>query len=220
MISAFIMAAQQMSDPRARRVIWFAIAAAVGAFILLWVTIGLLLANTAFFSIGWLETGVDWLGGLATGVLSWLLFPTAIIAVIGLFLEEIASAVEARHYPDLGVAHGQNISDTILTTLRFLSIMLVLNILMLPLLLTGPLFPFVFFSVNGYILGREYFELVALRRIGASEATALRKRNGLKLFATGALIAFLLTVPVINLLVPIIATAMMVHLFEDFRNHA
>jgi CysZ protein len=219
-ISAFIKAAQQISDPRARRVIWFALAAAAGVFILLWVVIGFLLANTALFSIGWLETAIDWLGGLATGVLTWLLFPAAISAVIGLFLEEIASAVEARHYPGLGAAHGQALGDTVLTTLRFLAIMLALNILMLPLLLAGPLFPFVFYSVNGYLLGREYFELVALRRLGPAEATALRKRNGFKLFMTGALIAFLLTVPVVNLLAPIIATGMMVHLFEDFRNRA
>ena len=216
MISAFIKAAQQISDPRARRVIWFALAAAAGVFVLLWVVIGFLLANTALFSIGWLETAIDWLGGLATGVLTWLLFPAAISAVIGFFLEEIASAVEDRHYPHLSQAHGLNFSDTVLTTLRFLGIMLALNILMLPLLLTGPLFPFVFYSVNGYLLGREYFELVALRRMSPTEATALRKQNAFKLFLTGALIAFLLTVPIINLLAPIIATGMMVHLFESF----
>jgi uncharacterized protein involved in cysteine biosynthesis len=217
MINAFIKAAQQISDPRARRVIWFALAAAAGVFILLWMAIGLLLANTAFFSIGWIETAIDWLGGLATGVLTWLLFPAAISAVIGFFLEEIANAVEARHYSHLEPAHGLNFSDTVLTTLRFLSIMLALNVLMLPLLLTGPFFPFVFYSVNGYLLGREYFELVALRRMGRAEVTALRKANAFKLFFTGALIAFLLTVPVVNLLAPIIATGMMVHLFEDFR---
>jgi len=216
-INAFIKAAQQVSDPRARRVIWFALAAAAGVFILLWTVVGFLLANTAFFSIGWLETAIDWLGGLATGILTWLLFPAAISAVIGLFLEEIATAVEARHYPHLEQAHGLSFSDTVLTTLRFLAIMLALNILMLPLLLTGPLFPFVFYSVNGYLLGREYFELVALRRLSPSEATALRKQYGFRLFLTGALIAFLLTVPVVNLLAPIIATGMMVHLFEEFR---
>lgn len=220
MISAFIKAAQQISDPRARRVIWFALAAAVGVFVLLWTVVGFLLANTALFSIGWLETAIDWLGGLATGVLTWLLFPAAISAVIGLFLEEIAAAVEGRHYPHLEQPRGLNLSDTILTTLRFLAIMLALNILMLPLLLTGPFFPFVFYTVNGYLLGREYFELVALRRLSPLEATALRKQHGFKLFLTGALIAFLLTVPVVNLLAPIIATGMMVHLFEGFRKAA
>ena len=217
MIRAFINAARQISDPRARRVIWVALGAAAGVFICLWILIGFLLANTALFSIGWLELAIDWLGGLATGALTWLLFPAVISAVIGLFLEDIASAVEARHYPDLGPPTGTEFSDTALTTLRFLLIMLTLNILMLPFLLTGPLFPFIFYSVNGYLLSREYFELVALRRLGRTEATALRKRNAMKLFMTGVLIAFLLTVPIVNLLAPIIATGMMVHLFEKFR---
>jgi CysZ protein len=219
-IKAFIKAAQQISDPRARRVIWIALAAAAGVFVLLWILIGFLLANTALFSIPLLETAIDLLGGLATGVLTWLLFPAAISAVIGLFLEDIASAVEDRHYPDLGPATDGNFSDTVLTTLRFLAILLTLNILMLPFLLTGPLFPFVFYSVNGYLLSREYFELVALRRLGRAETKALRKRYAMKLFMTGVLIAFLLTVPVVNLLAPIIATGMMVHLFEDFRARA
>ncbi len=217
MIKAFIKAAEQISDPRARKVIWIALAASVGVFISLWMVIGFLLANTALFSIGWLEAAIDFLGGLATGMLTWLLFPAAISAVIGLFLEEIASAVEARHYPNLGPATGGRLGDTLLTTLRFLLIMLALNIMMLPFLLTGPLFPFVFYSVNGYLLSREYFELVALRRLGRAETRALRKQNAMKLFITGVVIAFLLTVPIVNLLAPIIATGMMVHLFEDFR---
>ena len=220
MIKAFIKAAQQISDPRARRVVWVALAAAAGVFIALWFVLGFILANTALFSIGWLEAAIDVLGGLATGVLTWLLFPAVISAVIGLFLEDIAQAVEARHYPALSSAVGLDTGNTVLTTLRFLGIMLVLNILMLPFLLTGPLFPFVFYSVNGYLLSREYFELVALRRMGPADVQALRKRNGTKLFFTGVLIAFLLTIPVVNLLAPIIATGMMVHLFEDFRARA
>jgi uncharacterized protein involved in cysteine biosynthesis len=74
--------------------------------------------------------------------------------------------------------------------------------------------------VNGYLLSREYFELVALRHMGLTEAKALRKKNAFQLFLTGVLVAFMLTVPMVNLLAPIIATGMMVHLFEDFRNSA
>ena len=218
MIQAFIKAAGQITDPKARQVVWIALATAGAIFVLLWTLVGFLLANTAFFSIGWLETVIDWLGGLAAGALTWLLFPAAISAVIGFFLEDIANAVERRHYPDLDPAFAKATSVTILTTLRFLAIMLTLNILMLPFLLTGPLFPFVFYSVNGYLLSREYFELVALRHLGPAEAKALRKKNAFQLFLTGVLVAFMLTVPVLNLLTPIIATGMMVHLFEDFNN--
>ncbi len=219
-IKAFILAARQISDPRARRVVWFALAAAVCVFAALWVALGFLLANTALFSIGLLEAAVDLLGGLATVVLTWLLFPAAISAVISLFLEDIAAAVEARHYPDLQPAAGAGLGDSLRTAARFFGILLALNILMLPFLFIGPLFPFVFWAVNGYLLSREYFELVALRRMAPDQARALRKRNGVTLFLSGVLIAFLLTVPVVNLLAPIIATAMMVHLFEDFRARA
>ena len=218
MINAFIMAAGQISDPKARRVVWIALATTVAVFVLLWTLVGLLLANTALSSIGWLETPINWLGGLATGAVTWLLFPAAISAVIGLFLDDIANAVERRHYPDLPPAFTATTGVTMLTTIRFLAIMLSLNILMLPFLLLGPLFPFVFYSVNGYLLSREYFELVALRRLGLVEAKALRKKNAFQLFLTGVLVAFMLTVPIVNLLAPIIATGMMVHLFEDFSN--
>jgi CysZ protein len=219
-IKAFIMAAGQISDPKARRVVWIALATAVAVFVLLWTLVGLLLANTALSSIGWLDTAINWLGGLATGVLTWLLFPAAISAVIGFFLEDIANAVERRHYPDLAPAFTATTGVTMLTTIRFLAIMLSLNILMLPFLLTGPFFPFVFYSVNGYLLSREYFELVAWRHLGPAEAKALRKKNAFQLFFSGVIVAFMLTVPIVNLLAPIIATGMMVHLFVDFRNRA
>jgi len=220
MIRALIKATDQILDPKARRVVWIALATAIVVFVLLWVLVGALLINTASFSIGWLEIAINWLGGLATGALTWLLFPSAISAVIGFFLEDIASAVEQRHYPDLGPANVISTANTVLRTLRFLAIILSLNILMLPFLLTGPLFPFVFYSINGYLLGREYFELVAFRRTGTSEAKALRKKHAFQIFLVGIFVAFMLTVPIVNLLAPIITTGMMVHLFEDFSHRA
>ena len=95
--------------------------------------------------------------------------------------------------------------------------MVVLNLVMLVFLLIPPLFPFVFYGVNGYLLGREFFELVALRRIGLEEVRNLRKAHRGRLFLAGIVIAFLFTVPGLNLVAPVIATAVMVHLFEDFR---
>ncbi|NQV47218.1 MAG: EI24 domain-containing protein [Rhodospirillaceae bacterium] len=217
MIKAFVKACAQVSDPAARRVVLLSIGAAVMVFILLWVAIGFLLTSTSLFALGWLETAIDLLGGLATGVLTWLLFPAVITTVIGLFLEDIAAIVEARHYPDLSPAIAAPIMDTVLTTLKFLGVLIAVNLMVLPFLLTGPLFPFVFYAANGYLLSREYFELVALRRLGAAEARTLRKAHQMTLFISGVVIALMLTVPVVNLLAPIIATAMMVHLFEGWR---
>jgi uncharacterized protein involved in cysteine biosynthesis len=72
-----------------------------------------------------------------------------------------------------------------------------------------------FYALNGYLLGREYFELVALRHLPAPAAAQLRRRHRVKLFWGGVTIAFLSSLPVVNLLVPVIATAFMVHVFEQ-----
>ena len=217
MFSVFGKGISQLSDRRTRKVLCFSIAAAMAVIAVLWAGIGALLTMTALFEIGWLETAVDLLGGLATLVLTWFLFPGVISAVIGLFLEDIAAAVEARHYPDLPEAQGLPAMKAALVCVRYLGAVIVLNVLALFFLIFPPVFPFVFYGVNGYLLSREYFELVALRRIGPVEARALRKANGGRLFVAGVIITLLLTVPVINLLAPVVATAAMVHLFEDCR---
>lgn len=217
MLSAFLKAVAQLNDPATRRVVWRSVGAAIAVFAGLGLGIGYLLSATAFFTLPWLELVADMLGGLATVVVTWLLFPAVISAVIAFFLEDIAGAVEARHYPGLPAARGPSVFQILWPTARFLGMVVLLNLLILPFIIIAPVFPFVFYSVNGYLLGREYFELVALRRMAPQDIRALRKARRGRLFATGVVIAFLLTVPVVNLLAPIIATAVMVHLFEAWR---
>lgn len=217
MFNAFSKGISQLNDRRTRKVLWLCIGAAMAVFAVLWVVIGFLLTSTVFFSTGWLETAVDLLGGLATLILTWFLFPGIMSALIGLFLEDIAGAVEARHYPSLPKAKGLPATAVMLTTLRFLGKVIILNILLLIFLLFPPVFPFVFYAVNGYLLSREYFELVALRRIGPEEMKALRRAHRGRLFMAGVMITVLLTVPLVNLLAPVVATAAMVHLFEGWR---
>lgn len=218
MIEAFLKAVAQLGDRAVQRTVLLSVALSVAVFVALWLIVGYLLANTAVFSIGWLDTVIDLLGGLATLVLTWFLFPGVVSAVIGLFLEAVARAVEARHYPSLPKADGLSLGENVVTALRFLVVMVVLNVFMLLFLVVPPVFPFVFYAVNGYLLGREYFELVALRRVDAARARELRKKRQGALFLAGVAIAFLLTVPVVNLLVPVVATAATVHLFERWRH--
>ncbi|MEQ8667216.1 MAG: EI24 domain-containing protein [Rhodospirillales bacterium] len=217
MFDAIGKALRQLDDPAIQRTLLLSVAIALGCFVALWLVIGFLLSETAIFSIGWLETIVDVLGGLATALFTWLLFPAVVSGLVGVFLDGVARAVEARHYPELGPARGQNVGEAIVSGLKFIGVLVVLNIFMLLFLIVPPVFPFVFYAVNGYLLGREYFELVALRRIGAADARTLRKQRQGALFAAGIAIALLLTVPVVNLLAPIVATATMVHLFQSWR---
>lgn len=217
MIGAFIKGIGQLSDPKARGVVWKALGLSVLTFAALWAGMWMLITETAIFTTGWLETVSDVLGGAVVLVLTFLLFPAVASALIGLLLDEICDAVEARHYPGLGPDRDIPIPETVISALKFLGVMIVLNLLMLPFLFLGPLFPFVFYAVNGYLLSREYFELVAHRRVGPAEARTLRKAHQGTLFLAGVAAAFLLTVPVVNLLAPIVTVAATVHMFQSWR---
>lgn len=220
MFAAFAKGISQLNDAATRKVLWLAIAASLLVFAGLWAGVGYLLTSTRLFDIGWLNAAIDILGGLATLVLTWFLFPGVVAAVIGFFLEDIAGAVEARHYPGLPKATGLTLRGTVATTASYLVAALALNLLALAFLVVPPVFPFVFYAVNGYLLSREFFELVALRRVDPGEARALRKAHRWRLFSAGVTMAVLLTVPLVNLLAPVVATAAMVHLFEGWRRNA
>jgi uncharacterized protein involved in cysteine biosynthesis len=217
MLSAFAKAVAQLDDPAIRRVLWLGLGAALLVFALVWLGAGYLIARLPSLAIGWLDALIGFLGGAAVLIVTWFLFPGVISAVSALLLEGVADAVEARHYPSLPKTAGQSLVSSLASSLRFLGAIVGLNLLLLPFLLLPPVFPFVFYSVNGYLLGREYFEIVALRRLEPGAARALRKAHGARVFATGAAVAFLLTVPLINLLAPVVATAAMVHLFHAWH---
>ncbi|MBT5415490.1 MAG: hypothetical protein HOK81_12910, partial [Rhodospirillaceae bacterium] len=145
-------------------------------------------------------------------------------AVVGLassfFLESVADAVEDRHYPALPPAREQPIAEAIVLALRFTGLVLVLNLLALPLYFIPPLNLFVFYALNGYLLSKEYYELVALRRLDRASARTVWRRGRGRFFVAGLLIAGLASVPVAGLLTPVVATAFMVHVFEMARQRA
>lgn len=217
MISAYGKAVAQLSDPRIRRVLWISLGLTILLLILLVVGIGFLMTKTVLFDMWWLDGMVDVLGTTAAFILAWILFPAAASSIVGLLLEAVAEAVEARHYPGLEPAPGISVWETVTTTSRLVLLMVVLNLAVLPLYLIPVINIFVFYLLNGYLLGREYFEMVALRRLRPEKMLSLRRSRGLQVFIAGVVAAFLLTIPFINFLAPVIATAAMVHLFEKWR---
>ena len=98
--------------------------------------------------------------------------------------------------------------------------MLVVNILALLLLLVPGVNLIAFYVGNGYLLGREYFEMVAMRHLPAAEARRLRKANRGSVLLCGVVIAGLASVPILNLLTPLFATAFMVHVYKGLARRA
>ena len=142
-----------------------------------------------------------------------LMAPVA-AAFCGLFAERVADAVEALHYPD---RRGQSL-DFAAGLLESLAVgaavlgVAILSLILMPIL--GPFSPVFFYGVNGWLLGREFFQMAARRHLHEPQATALRKANGATVTWTGVMIAFLLTVPVVNVAIPALAAATFTHLFH------
>lgn len=164
------------------------------------------------------EIGVQ---GLAIGAMLLLsmvlMFPVAAVFV-GFFLDEIADAVEQRHYPHLPPPTPPGYIAGIVNALKFGGVVIAANIVALILyVISGPLAPFVFYVVNGYLLGREYFQVVAERRMPADKANALRRRHALQVLAGGIAMAVPLSIPILNLIVPVLGVAASTHLFHRVR---
>jgi uncharacterized protein involved in cysteine biosynthesis len=216
-LDAFAKGFAQITDAETRGVVWLSAGFSLGVIVALLFSVGFLLDRTTLLDIGWLDTVIDLLGGLAALVIAWMLFPAVVSACVGMLLERVADAVERRHYPLLAPVRDVPLGEVAGTTIRFLVILVLLNLVILLFLLVPPLFPLVFYTVNGYLVGREYFELVAQRRLDPDGVRDLRRAKRLPIFFAGVITTFLLTLPLVNLLAPIVGTAAMVHLFETWR---
>jgi len=210
-LAALAKAVAQLPDPSFRRVLWRGLGIAAVLYAALLYAAHWMLA--AFWPDSWL---VSVFGTLAAFVVLSIVFPAFATACIALFADDIAEAVERRHYPHLPPGRVPPIGVVAIEAAKFLALSLTLNLLALPLYLLGLVFPpfnlFVFCLLNGYLLGREYFDLVAQRHHAPADARRLRRAMRWQRLLAGMAIALLFSVPLINLAMSLVATAAMVHL--------
>lgn len=191
--------------------LWFALRETFVAFAMPWVDA--LIPGMPEWA-GWLTFifGIFASIGLALALALLLSSVTAIIA--GLFLDDVAEVIETRDYPADRPGTAMPIGAAILSSLKFFGIVLVGNIIALMLLLVPGVNLVAFFLVNGYLLGREFFEFAAMRFRSPDEARLFRSRHSGTVFTAGLVIAGFLAIPFVNLLTPLFAAGMMVHLHK------
>lgn len=229
MISALSKAVSQLSDPRFIKVLLMGIAGAVAAIVILWIFSGWAVAQIPWGSIPWIGEYLEGFEGeadafavlTASGAvlgMSFFLFPAVATAVIGLFLDSVCEAVEEKHYPTLGPARPQSLGEAIIQALKFVGLVVLINLAVLPIYLFLLFFfgagAILYYIVNGYLIGREFYELVALRRLGPKDMRALHKAHKGRITLFGVVFVFLMHVPILNLVAPVLAAAAMVHFFE------
>lgn len=220
-LSAFAAALGQWPDPRFRRVVLLGVGLTLGLLVLLYLgvlaAIQLLVPETTDLPlvgpVGGLDTVLS-IGSVLLMLLAsvFLMVPVA-SAFSGLFLESVADAVEDRHYPALPPARPAGLAEGLAGAVSFFGVALAANLVALLLWpFAGPLVPVLFWSLNGYLLGREYFTLVAQRRMDRAAARALWRANRARIWGAGILMAAPLSVPLVNLLIPVFGVATFTHL--------
>ena len=135
-------------------------------------------------------------------------------------MEDLALAIELKHYPNLPAPRNQSKWELLIVTSKFVTFSLILNILAFPvyaiLFFLGPFNLLIYYVLNGYLIGREFFEIVAHRRLAPIQAKMLRQRFKGQLFIVGVIIVFLMTMPVVNFVAPLVAVAVMVCLVNSW----
>jgi uncharacterized protein involved in cysteine biosynthesis len=221
--ACFLKSVSQIGDPRFRKVlvlgVGLTLALLVGLYAgILWVVQRAVGDSTTLPFLG----EVTWLGDLLSGaslvlmiVLSVFLMVPVASAITSMFLDEVAHAVEDKHYPDLPPAHSVPLGEALRDTINFLGVIIGANTLALILYaIFTPFAPLIFVALNGYLLGMEYFQLAAMRRVGRAAAKQLRRKHRMTIWTAGILMALPLSVPVVNLLIPILGAATFTHIYH------
>ncbi|EAQ04913.1 membrane protein, putative [Pseudooceanicola batsensis HTCC2597] len=222
-LSSFLAALGQIGDRRFRRVLLLGVGLTVallfGAYaaflgLLQWV-VGEEATLPLIGEVTWLDDLLTWSSVGVMIVLSVFLMVPVASAITSMFLEDVAEAVEDRHYPHLPPAGRTGLGDAVLDTLGFLGVIILANLLALALYAIFPPFAlFIFWGMNGFLLGREYYTLAATRRVGRDQAQVLRRRHMPTIWVAGTLMAMPLSVPLLNLVIPIIGAATFTHIYH------
>lgn len=225
-ITSFGKTLSQIGDPRFRRVLFKGVG----------LTLALLIAVYTLFLmfLNWIGAGqtvqellgnISWVGDVFTFAsmllmvfLSIFLMIPVASAITSMFLDEVAEAVEDVHYPHLphvpSVSFGEGLKDSV----NFLGLLILANLLALFVyLIFAPFALFIFWGLNGFLLGREYFQITAMRRVGRAAAKKLRRKHMFTIWFAGTLMAIPLSVPLLNLVIPILGAATFTHLYHQLE---
>src|SRR6202158_755738 len=227
MFDAAVKALSQSLSPPMRSILWRSIGLALVLIVVLAIGLQQLLSWFATSGEGWAEAMLGQGFHTPLNILAWILsiaaglgvvfgavflMPAITSLVASVFVDEVADHVEREHYPAErpgtplpgGLAMREGIKTALLTILVYL--------IALPFVFVAGAGFIVFFIATGWLLGREYFELAAMRFRPPAEARAMRKENAAVVFTAGLIIAAFVSIPIVNLATPLFGMAFLVHM--------
>jgi uncharacterized protein involved in cysteine biosynthesis len=229
MLDAAVKALSQMISPPMRSILWRSIGLALVLITVLAIGLQRLLSWFATYGEVWLEglLGPGWHTSLE--VLAWIvsiaaglgvvfgavfLMPAITSLVASLFVDDVADHVEREHYPAERPGVALPFSQAIYEGVKTALLTILVYLIALPFVLLAGAGVLIFFLATAGLLGREYFELAAMRFRSPKEAKAMRRDNAATVFAAGLIIAAFVSIPIVNLATPIFGMAFMVHMHK------
>ena len=168
-------------------------------------------AHTPLVVLAWILSIAAGLGILAGSI---FLMPAVTALAGSFFVDEIALEVERTHYPRDPVGTALPLPAALIEGTKTALLAVLIYLAAVPFLLIAGVGVVVFFLAMAFLLGREYFELAAMRHHPAPEAKALRKAHRSTIFVAGLLIAAFVSIPIVNLATPLFGMALMVHMHK------
>ena len=229
MLDAAVKALSQILSPPMRTILWRSIGLALVLITVLAVGLQRLLSWFAVSGEAWLDAMLGPGFDTSINVLAWIisiiaglgivfgavfLMPAITSLVASVFVDDVADHVERAHYPaerpgtalPVGRALTEGVKTALLTILVYL--------IALPFVFVAGAGFIAFFVATAWLLGREYFELAAMRFRSPAEAKAMRKQNAPIVFTAGLIIAAFVSIPIVNLATPLFGMAFMVHMHK------
>jgi CysZ protein len=229
MIDAAVKALSQILSPPMRTILWRSIGVALVLITVLAIGLQRLLSWFATYGEGWAETILGpgfhtplnmlaWVVSIAAGlgvVLGGIFLMPAITSLVAsFFVDDVADLVEREHYPaerpgvalPIGLAISEGVRTALLTILVYL--------IALPFVIAAGAGFLIFFIATAWLLGKQYFELAAMRFRPPEEARLMRRDNAAAIFAAGLIIAAFVSIPIVNLATPLFGMAFMVHMHK------
>jgi uncharacterized protein involved in cysteine biosynthesis len=229
MIDAAIKALSQMLSPPMRSILWRSIGSALVLLTVLAIGLQRLLTWLATAGEGWAETMLGpnfhtpldiltWIISIAAGlgvVFGGIMLMPAITSLIAsLFVDDVADHVEREYYPAERPGAALPFTVAMREGLKAAGLTILVYLIALPFVFLAGAGFLIFFVATAWLLGREYFELAAMRFRSPAEAKAMRRDNAATVFTAGLVIAAFVSIPIVNLATPMFGMAFMVHMHK------
>ncbi|MBN9041639.1 MAG: cysteine biosynthesis protein CysZ [Rhizobiales bacterium 62-47] len=230
MWDAAVKALSQILSPPMRAILWRSIALALVLIVALATALQRLLSWAATSGMMWAEAtlgpdyhtplnALSWIVSIAAGFGivfgAIFLMPAITSLVASVFVDDVADIVEREHYPAEKPGTALPLSLALSEGVKFALLTIVVYLLALPFVFIAGAGFIAFFVATAWLLGRQYFEMAAMRFRSVADAKAMRKQNAAMIFTAGLLIAAFVSIPIVNLATPLFGMALMVHLHKQ-----